>query len=222
MRTEPTPGGRLDGSRGERLGRAIGVLAAEAALLVRRRLALGAWPVVWSLRTALPPAPPVLGVVPPFALTDETGRRFGSEDLAGRAWVASFIFTRCPTVCPRITGRMARIQDRARSLEPALRLVSISVDPEYDTPPRLAEYARSHGASPRMWKFLTGPADAVRATVERGLRVSMGGADEPSSPGSCRTGRTSCSSTGRAESAPTTTPMRRTSWIASCATPRSS
>jgi protein SCO1/2 len=77
---------------------------------------------------------------------------------------------------------MSRIQDRARSLEPALRLVSFSVDPEYDTPARLADYARGHGASPRMWTFLTGPADAVRATVERGLRVSMGGPDAPPSP----------------------------------------
>lgn len=136
--------------------------------------ALAAWPLIWSLRTAVPPPPPVLGALPSFELTDETGRPFGSKDLVGRVWVASFIFTRCPTVCPRITARMTRIQDRSRSLDPALHLVSFSVDPEHDTPARLAEYARAHRANPRMWTFLTGPADAVRRTVEEGLRVSVG------------------------------------------------
>jgi protein SCO1/2 len=136
--------------------------------------ALFAWPVVWSVRTAVPPPPPVLGAIPPFELTDQDGRAFGSRDLAGRVWIASFIFTRCPTVCPRITSRMVRIQDRSRSLEPALHLVSFSVDPGHDTPERLSAYARAHGASPRMWTFLTGEAAAVRETVEKGLRVSMG------------------------------------------------
>jgi protein SCO1/2 len=136
--------------------------------------ALAAWPLIWSVRTPVPAAPPVLGALPPFELTDETGRPFGSKDLGGRVWVASFIFTRCQTVCPRITARMTRIQDRSRSLEPALHLVSFSVDPEHDTPDRLAEYARAHRASPRMWTFLTGPTEAVRRTVEEGLRVSVG------------------------------------------------
>jgi protein SCO1/2 len=142
--------------------------------------AIAAWPAIWSVRTRMPPPPPVLAVLPPFELTDETGRPFGSADLAGRVWVASFIFTRCETVCPRVTARMARIQDRSRSLEPALHLVSISVDPAYDAPARLAEYARAHRASPRMWTFLTGSSAAVQETVEKGFRVSMG--REPGDP----------------------------------------
>jgi protein SCO1/2 len=136
--------------------------------------AIAAWPVVWSLRTPVPRPPPVLGTLPGFQLTDQEGRPFGSGDLTGRVWVASFIFTRCETVCPRITAQMARIQARTRNLEPALHLVSFSVDPEHDTPERLAAYARAHRASPRMWTFLTGPAGAVQETVEKGLRVSMG------------------------------------------------
>jgi protein SCO1/2 len=136
--------------------------------------ALAAWPLAWSLRTPVPPPPPVLGTIPPFELVDERGGAFGSRDLSGRVWVASFVFTRCETVCPRISARVARIQERARSLEPELHLVSFSVDPEHDTPARLAEYARAHRANPRMWTFLTGPVAAVQATVEKGLRVSMG------------------------------------------------
>lgn len=145
---------------------------------------LAAWPVVWALRTPLPPPPPVLGTLPAFQLTDQEGRPFGSQELAGRVWVASFIFTRCPTVCPAITRQMGLIQARTRNLEPALHLVSFSVDPEHDTPARLAAYARVHHASPRMWTFLTGSADAVQETVERGLRVSMGKGREDGDPAS--------------------------------------
>jgi protein SCO1/2 len=136
---------------------------------------IAAWPVAWALRTPLPPRLPVLGTVPPFELTAQDGGAFGSKDLAGRVWVASFIFTRCETVCPAITRQMARIQGRTRNLEPAFHLVSISVDPEFDDPARLAAYARAHRASPRMWTFLTGSVETVRRTVVRGLRVGMGG-----------------------------------------------
>jgi protein SCO1 len=156
---------RLDAATRAAVGRPL-VWVALIALVA-------AWPVVWTLRTRVPPSPPVLGSLPAFQLTDQHGRPFGSQELAGRVWVASFVFTRCETVCPAITRQMARIQDRTRNLEPALHLVSFSVDPEYDTPERLAAYARAHRASPRMWSFLTGPADSVRETVEKGLRVTM-------------------------------------------------
>lgn len=163
---------RVDAGVRAAVGRPLAWLAAIALL--------AAWPVVWTLGTRVPPPPPVLGTLPAFQLTDQEGRPFGSEELAGRVWVASFIFTRCPTVCPAITRQVARIQARTRNLEPELHLVSFSVDPAYDTPARLAEYARAHRASPRMWTFLTGPADEVQATVEKGLRVSMG--REPGDP----------------------------------------
>jgi protein SCO1/2 len=161
--------------------RAAARLEAAARAAVGRPLfwivligALAAWPVVWSLRTPLPPPAPILGDVPAFQLTDQDGRVFGSRDLAGRVWVASFIFTRCETVCPRVTAQMAGVQARTRDLEPALHLVSFSVDPEHDTPARLAAYARAHRANPHRWTFLTGSAAAVQETVQRGLRISMG------------------------------------------------
>jgi protein SCO1/2 len=163
-----------------RLDAAARAAAGRPLLWVAVLAALAAWPLIWSLRTPLPAPPPVLGTIPPFDLVDQGGRRFGSRELAGRVWVASFVFTRCQTVCPRITAQVARVQERTRELEPALRLVSFSVDPDHDTPERLAEYARAHRANPRVWTFLTGPAPAVRETVERGLRVSMG--KDPADP----------------------------------------
>jgi protein SCO1 len=170
----PRASTRLDGVVHAAAGRPLLWVAAIAAL--------AAWPVVWTLGTRVPPPPAVLGTVPAFQLTDQDGRPFGSGDLTGRVWVASFIFTRCETVCPAITRQMARIQDRTRNLEPALHLVSFSVDPGHDTPDRLAAYARANHASPRMWTFVTGPAEQVRQTVERGLRVSMGQAEGDPSP----------------------------------------
>jgi protein SCO1/2 len=138
---------------------------------------LAAWPFAHALRTRVPPPPPVLGTVPPFQLVDQDDRPFGSRDLAGRVWIGSVVSTRGGAADLDVTRPMARIQARARNLEPALHLVSFSADPEHDTPARLAELARARRASPRMWTFLTGPADAVRETVERGLRV--GGGREP-------------------------------------------
>ena len=132
-----------------------------------------AWPISWALRTPVPPRLPVLGTVPPFELTAANGGRFGSKDLIGRVWLASFIFTRCQTVCPVITRQMARIQARTRNLEPAFHLVSITVDPGFDDPSRLAAYAREHRASPRMWTFLTGPVDTVRDAVSRGTDLVL-------------------------------------------------
>lgn len=167
-----------------RLDHAVRSAVGRPLLWAAVLLVFAAWPVIWTLRARVPPPPPVLGTVPAFELTDQDGRSFGSADLAGRVWVASFIFTRCETVCPAITRQMARVQDRTRNLEPAVHLVSFSVDPEHDTPARLAAYARAHRASPRMWTFLTGPSDAVRETVEKGLRVSIGkDAADPSPAG---------------------------------------
>src|SRR5262249_16661133 len=83
-----------------------------------------------------PPSPalPVLGTVPAFRLVDEHGRAFGPERLAGRVWLANFIFTRCPTVCPEMTDRLVRVQ---KQLGDEVDLVSVSGAPADDTPERI-------------------------------------------------------------------------------------
>ena len=81
-------------------------------------------------------------------------------DLAGDVWVAAFIFTRCPVSCPKISSVMKK--DLQGPLGDAgARLVSISVDPDYDTPPVLARYATGLGADPDRWWFLTGKQDEI-------------------------------------------------------------
>jgi len=128
------------------------------------------------LRALLTPpraALPTIYSVDPFQLTDEQGRSFSSEALRGKVWVANFIFTRCPTICPVLTGRMGQVQRRTAGLGNAIHLVSFTVDPEHDTPKVLSRYAEKNGASPRAWSFLTGDREALKKVLVEGLRVQM-------------------------------------------------
>lgn len=130
-------------------------------------------PILRTVRTPLPPPPPVYGTVPSFTLTDQYGQTFTPEDLKGQVWVANFIFTRCPTICPLFTSKMGEIQHRARGLGQYFHLVSFTVDPEHDSPEKLLAYAQSHRVSPRMWSFVTGPRDELKKVIVDGMKVHM-------------------------------------------------
>jgi protein SCO1/2 len=140
-------------------GVALGVLLAGAAALA-----------LWPRRS---PPPPVLGTLPPFELTSHEARPFRLADLRGQVFAASFVFTRCETICPVIVGKLRRVQEATNDLGPAFRLVSFSVDPGHDTPPVLAAYARARGADPRRWVFLTGEQQALQRTVVDGFKTVM-------------------------------------------------
>src|SRR3984885_527418 len=101
------------------------------------------------------------GDIPRFDLIAQNGQPFHSQVLAGKIWVADFIYTTCPGPCPRMTSQMREVQDAVSKL-PDVRLVSFTVDPAQDTPPVLAAYAKLHGASPAMWYFLTGPVPTLQ------------------------------------------------------------
>lgn len=122
----------------------------------------------------LPDPPPVLVSLPAFSLTSEKGTPFGSAELRGKVWIASFMFTSCPTICPKLMERMAEIQHRTRNAGTGVHLVSVSVDPETDTPERLATFARRFKASPYRWTFLTGEQKALEDTVVKGFKLAMG------------------------------------------------
>ena len=120
-------------------------------------------------------APPIpeLAPVPEFRLTDQSGAPFGLAELRGKVWVANFVFTTCPTVCPMLTTQMRNVQQRLEA-QPNVRFVSFSVDPANDTPEVLRAYAEAHDADLSSWHFLTGETEAVRAAVVEGLHVGMG------------------------------------------------
>ena len=114
-------------------------------------------------------APPVIGKVPEFRFTDQTGAAFGSRELSGHVWVGDFIFTQCQAACPGMTARFVGLQ-RAIQSRPeftgSVRLVSFSVDPERDSPERLRAFAEQYGAKAEFWSFLTAPLGVV-ATLSR-------------------------------------------------------
>lgn len=127
---------------------------------------------------AKPPLPE-LGKVPAFSLQSEAGTTFGSSDLSGHVWAVAFMFTRCPTVCPRVTRFMQKVQTSAKEGGVDLMLVSISVDPENDSPAVLKEYAQRFHADLTSWKFLTGDFESIKRTSEEGFKLALEGRADP-------------------------------------------
>lgn len=117
---------------------------------------------------------PVLVELPAYQLTSDQGQAFGAENLRGKTYVANFVFTSCPSVCPRLTKRMAEVQERTKDLGDALHLVTFSVDPETDTPEVLRGYAQKYGADPKRWVFLTGQLTDIEPVVVKGFKMVMG------------------------------------------------
>lgn len=118
---------------------------------------------------------PRLGNVGEFKLVNQDGKAVNQHDFEGDVWVAAFFFTRCPTVCPRIMKRMSRIQQTVKERRLDLKLVSFSVDPEFDKPPVLKEFAKQYGADFKRWTFLTGDSQTIQKTVEQGFKIGLSG-----------------------------------------------
>ena len=106
-----------------------------------------------------------------FELVERSGRKVSEADLADRVCVVSFIFTRCQLSCPRISSVMKSLQSRLEGTD--VLLVSLSVDPEHDTPDVLADYARRFAADPTRWWFLTGPRDLIYNLIQRRFKLSV-------------------------------------------------
>ena len=130
-----------------------------------------------------PVAPPdEYGTVPEFSLVDQRSSAYGTDQLRDGVWVANFIFTRCKTVCPMFSAKMADVQTRLRADNKNVTLVSFSVDPAFDTPDVLADYAERFDADPDRWRFLTGPSAAIRTVVVDGMKMHMEDAEEVERP----------------------------------------
>ena len=103
--------------------------------------------------------------VPSFSLVDQQGKTFTSQTyLKGKFYVVSFFFSRCGTICPVITRNQKQIQEAFKG-QPDVHLVSISIDPKYDTPNVLEKYAADLGANPTQWAFLTGEKIASKGII---------------------------------------------------------
>jgi protein SCO1 len=139
------------------------------------------------LTEAPPPVPRMDLVVPgepapDVSLLDETGAPRRLSDWRGRALAVTFTYTRCPLpdFCPRMDRQFAAVQREVladASLRDRVRLLSVSIDPVFDTPEVLAGHARRAGADPRLWQFMTGDPGAIRGFASRfGVSILPGDA----------------------------------------------
>ena len=111
------------------------------------------------------------GTVPSFQLVNQNGQAFGSARLAGKIWIADFIYTTCAGPCPMISGRMSELQKPLEKTD--VHLVSFSVDPEKDTPEVLRGYAEKLQAEPARWDFLTGPKSTIYKLSHDGFKLAV-------------------------------------------------
>ncbi len=121
------------------------------------------------------------GTVPTFELVNQDAQPFGSAQLAGKIWIADFIFTTCPGPCPIISTRMSELQRPLENTD--VHLVSFSVDPDKDTPEVLRTYAEKLHSQPQRWDFLTGPREAIHSLSREGFKLGLSeGAEEDGGP----------------------------------------
>lgn len=154
----------------------VAIVSSRRALLAASAAAVLAGTLAGCRRAAQLPS---LGSVGVFSLIDQAGHPVSADTLRGQVWAAAFFFTRCPTICPRITRRMRALQQAAAKGGIKLQLVSFSVDPENDTPEVLTAYAKQFGADLASWRFLTGDLDVVRKTSEQGFKLALDGKATP-------------------------------------------
>jgi cytochrome oxidase Cu insertion factor (SCO1/SenC/PrrC family) len=100
-----------------------------------------------------------------FSFTERSGKTITKQDLLGKPWIVSFIFTRCAGPCPKVSGQMSLLQDDLA--EEDVRLVTMTVDPDYDTPEVLSRYAKAYGADPEKWLFLTGDKEELYSYISK-------------------------------------------------------
>ena len=128
--------------------------------------------IIFSLAVAVCPVAgevlPKIKPAPEFTLTNQDGKRIGLKDLRGKALAITFIFASCADTCPLLTAKMAGIQNRlGAAFGPKVFFLSITVDPERDTPVVLQRYAEAHKANPTGWAFLTGTPAEIRDVAKR-------------------------------------------------------
>ncbi len=119
------------------------------------------------------PPLPIYGEVSDIQLVDSAGNSFSRSDMLKTRWVANFIFTRCPSMCPTMS---LQFQMLSRTLPSNTGLLSFTVDPDHDTPEVLASYAEKYTSGAKRWHFITGNKDAINKMIQS---VHLGVEDDP-------------------------------------------
>jgi protein SCO1/2 len=108
--------------------------------------------------------------IPEFSFTDQNGQSVGRAQMQGKITIVDFFFTSCPSICPVMSKEMERVDDMFRE-KPMVQIMSISIDPEYDTPEILKAYAEEHNATSGKWHFLSGPKEETYRLAKCGFII---------------------------------------------------
>ena len=111
---------------------------------------------------------PVISQVTPFTLTNQYNNPIGLTNYLGAPWLADIIFTRCPTICPKLTQTLSGLQS---NLGPEVRFMTLTTDPSHDTPQKLLQFSVLHGRSDTNWNFLTGPKETLMKLAVDDLKL---------------------------------------------------
>ncbi len=117
------------------------------------------------------------GAVPDFTFTERSGRKVSLADLKGKVWVVQFFYTHCTDICPLTVPQMGLLHLEYLNdpdFRSAVRFVSITVDPERDTPAVLSKYAEHFSADPDLWLFLTRDKAATVRLAQQGFKLGIG------------------------------------------------
>jgi protein SCO1 len=114
---------------------------------------------------------PILGQIADFTLTNQNGQLTTLADLTNHVWVADIIFTRCAGPCPRMTRQMESLQDLLPATS-AAKLVTLTTDPGFDTPPVMKKYGERFNADSNRWTLLTGTKKEIAALASGSLKLS--------------------------------------------------
>jgi len=114
---------------------------------------------------------PVISAVAPFTLTSQASQPVTLADFTNHVWLADIIFTRCAGPCPRLTQQLRQVQDLLPK-DSGAKLVTLTTDPEFDTPAVLKKYGERFGADFNRWTFLTGTKSEIAAVAANSLKLS--------------------------------------------------
>jgi protein SCO1/2 len=106
--------------------------------------------------------------IPDFKFITNQGDSLSNKDLSGNIYVVDFFFSRCPGICKDMSSQMMRVQESYKD-NAGIKILSFTVDPEYDTPETLDKYAKAHRAIKDKWYFLTGEKDSIYDLAKKGF-----------------------------------------------------
>lgn len=115
----------------------------------------------------------IIGPAPEFQLTNQRGELLSNKELNGQIYVVEFFFTTCPSICPIMTQNLLKVQS-AFAEETGLSLISVTINPTYDTPEVLSEYAQKYGITHPNWHLLTGGQDKIYEMANKGFNLYVG------------------------------------------------